>query len=183
MTFDFSDYFHYIAVTLKDIAHTGQKRKFHRVSGITQLEELLHNLTRTTDDGYQLVIEDNLDSRFYYNSATLLDQQYYVFYVLKKCRVNDFDSIEQAKEGCKAVAKKIWSKMFRDHESDWRSFPSPRGEGQGVRSNASGLKDLRKDSISVNTVGPLADQYWGLMCAFTVADNPRIRYNPDDWLP
>jgi hypothetical protein len=63
--------------------------------------------------------------------------------------------------------------MFRDHEADWKMQTA----------NAGGLKDLRKDSISVNTVGPLADQYWGLRCAFTVADNPRIRYNPDDWLP
>lgn len=170
MAFDFSQYFRDIANRLKDIAHTDKKRKFHRVSGITQLEELLHNLTSTTDAGYQLVIEDNLDSRFFDNAKTLLDQQFYVFYVLKRCNVSDFDSIEKAKDGCKSVSKKIWSKMFRDYETDWRS------------GNTNGLRGFARGSIAVTTVGPLADQYWGLMCSFTVSDNPGIHYDAADWL-
>ena len=178
-SFDFSRYFRHIAVHLKDVAHSpisfgeGQGvRKFHRVSGITQLEVLLHNLVLTTDDGYQLVIEDNLDSRFLYNAATLLDEQYYVFYVIKRCRVSDFDAIEQVKEGCKTVAKKIFSKLFRDHEADWKMQSA----------NTNGLRGFQKKSITIQTIGPLADQHWGLMCSFTIADNPAIHYDPADWL-
>ena len=171
MKFDFSRYFHDIAVRLKAIAHTEQKRKFHRVSGIAALEELLHNLTRTTDEGFQLVIEDNLDSRFFENASTLLNEQFYVFYVLKKCRVNDFDSIEKAKDDCRVVAWQIFAQMFRHREIDWKA----------PTANANGLRDLRRSSVNISTIGPMADQYWGLMCSFTVADNPGIKYNADDW--
>jgi len=187
MPFDFSRYFHQIATSLIEIAHPDPIesnpstsidshrtiRKFHRISGITQLEELLQNLTLTTDVGYQLVIEDNLDSRYIFNAATLLDAQYYVFYVLKRCKLNDFAEIEQAKEGCKSVIKKIISKLFRDHEADWKMQTA----------NANGLRGFQKNSISIQTIGPLADNYWGLMCSFTISDNPEIKYNPTDWLP
>ena len=185
-SFDFSRYFQNIALTLKDVAPIppsgGTKGGFHRVSGIAHLEEFLHNLTRPADNGYHLVIEDNLDSRFIYNSATLLDEQYYVFYVLKRCKLNDFDAIEQAKEGCKSVAKKIWSKIFRDHKSDnmpVRAVGSTPSFGGGQGGGC--LRDFRKNSITNQTIGPIADQYWGLMCSFTIADNPGIKYNENDW--
>ena len=193
MPFDFSRYFHNIAITLKEIAHADQTesnhsnhsnesthidshrtiRKFHRVSGVTQLEELLQNLILTNDTGYQLVIEDNLDSRFFYNASTLLDSQFYVFYVLKRCKINDFADIEQAKEGCKSVLKKILSKMFRDYDADHIMQTA----------NVNGLRAFQKNSITIQTIGPLADNYWGLICSFTLSDNPGIKFNPADWLP
>jgi hypothetical protein len=170
MAFDFAKYFRDIAINLKDIAHTSAVPKFHRVSGLAGLEELLQNLVLTDDKGYQLVIENNRDSAFYYNAETLLDNQYYVFYILKRAYTNDFDAIEDIKDGAKSVSKKIYAKMFDDSFND------------SVHKSNTGLRALEKGSVRYDTVGPLADGYWGAMCSFTVPENPGIKYKASDWL-
>ena len=170
MAFNFVEYFRRIATSLKDIAHIPATPKFHRVSGVMALEEFLQNQIITNPvDGFQLIVEDNHDSRFVYNSATLLDEQYYVFYVLKRCDVNDFDAIEAAKSGAKQVSKKILSKLFRDKHTDT------------INQSKHGLKVFDKGSVRNQTIGPLADQYWGVLCSFILSDKPGIEYNPDDW--
>jgi hypothetical protein len=61
--------------------------------------------------------------------------------------------------------------MFRDKQAECRDpFTDP-----------SGLKGLNRDSVSLKSVGPVADNCFGVWVSFTLTSESGIVYNADDW--
>jgi hypothetical protein len=157
-----------IAERLKDIQHTDVLPRFHRISGIASLEELILNMQHTT--GYQLLAEDNLNGRFSDNLAiNWLNIRQYIFFVVKQADPNSPEEMETVKSGCFTVAKKVLSKIKIDRLTDHR------------RETDHGLRNLDTSSIRYSGVGPIGDHYYGVQVFFNVLDPAGIVYIDDDW--
>ena len=49
------------------------------------------------------------------------------------------------------------------------------------RNNENGLLDLDRSSIYYDTIGPIGQNYYGIMVSFSLISMPGIKYNADDW--
>ena len=164
--FDFVTYMRDCAVRLKDISHSPSQQRFFRVSGISQLEELLANLPDASTPA--LLVENNTDGRITDPGPAdnFLDIPYFVFYVIEKAPFNDFDRIEQAKAETKAIGLKILARMLHDR-----------------RHYRNGLIMLRFDNIPYQSIGPIGDNCFGTMFSFTVHNPMAATYTANDWHP
>lgn len=164
--FDFITYMLDCAVRLKDIQHTEENQRFFRISGISQLEELLANLPDVSVPA--LMVENNEQGRFSDPgpSDNFLDIPYFAFFVIDKAPFNDFDQIEAVKSKTKAIGLKILSRMLNDR-----------------RHYRKGLVMLKFDSVPYQSIGPIGDNCFGTMFSFTVQNMANTRHNPEDWLP
>ncbi len=169
MEFNFTEYMRDIAIKLKDIAHTAETKKFHRISSIAKLEELLSS---SSNAGYPaLIVVDNREGRYLdRNSDNLLDSRYYSFYVIKNVANQDIAGREAAIKECETIIKKILGKFFNDMANDNR----------GIQPQT-GLRNLNRDSITYYTIGPIGDNCFGIQVTFTMLQPTGIKYNADDW--
>lgn len=164
-TFDFIAYMRDCAIRLRDILHTPETPRFFRISGLSQLEELLSSLPEAHFPA--LLVENNADGRMAdpARSDNYVDIPYYVFYVLDKAPFGDFDRIEQVKASTKRTGQKIFARMLHD------------------RANyANGLVMLRFDQVPYQSVGPLGDGCYGTMFSFSVVNPAPLKHDALDWL-
>lgn len=164
VTFDFITYFRNVASSLKDILHTTDDKHFHRVSSLSEMEEFL--AASRSNSEFQLVVLDKISGRLDDGSQSdnLLDRRFHTFYIFKNAEHGNFDEAEQVKKDCETIARKIMSKMFKDK-----------------RESANGLLNLNRSSFYYDTVGPIAQGYFGVMCNFSLLDAAGIIYNAADW--
>ena len=175
MDYNHVEYMRNIATRLKSIQHVEgdeTQKHFFRVSSITNMEELIQNITGLS--GYALVVEDMRMGRFIDNdSENLLDNQSNVFMLLKQADIVDAESRQKAISDCETECMKIIAKMF----SDWRDDNRP-------KTIKTGLKNLDRNSFYYQTVGPVADNFYGVMYTFNIAPPlaSKIVYDENDWL-
>jgi len=157
-----------IAEILSDIQHTESIPRFHRISGIASLEELMNNMGHTS--GIQLVVEDIYSGRFSdLQSQNMLNTRLYSFYVLKRAEITDPDDLELVRAECFEVVKKIISKLIHDRLTDHRLLSSH------------GLRNLDVLNIRYNSVGPVGDYFYGVQAYFNLLTPGGIEYNSADW--
>lgn len=163
MTFDFIPYMRTLAETLKDLLHTGTDTHFTRVTSVAGLEEFLQE--SSTLKGYQMVVLDKDSGRLDDSSQSdnLLDRGVFTWWIFAVASGDDFDAIETTKAGIKTVAKKVMAKMFKDK-----------------RDMANGLANLDRN-IYYDSIGPVAQGWYGTMVTFNVKDAAGIVYDPNDW--
>jgi len=168
VNFNFNSYMLTVAETLKELKHTEAAPKYHRASSISEVEELLQNSTKTS--GLQLIIQDDREGRIIDNRAELLiDDKYRVFYVVKNVQSLTMEEREEALDDCETVVKKILSKMFYD---------MLRADNQGADKD---LLFFDRNSVRYQTIGPIGDNYHGIIVMFTVPNTFSYAYNADDW--
>jgi hypothetical protein len=162
--FDFIAYMRDCAVRLKGFGHSDSQQRFFRITGLTQLEELLFNLPDASFPA--LMVENNQNGTLTDRSPSdnYVDIPYYSFMVAAKADFNDHDQIEAAKVLCKSLGLKIISRMVHDK-----------------RRMAVGLTFLNVSGIAYNTFGPVADKIYGVSFSFTVPDLAEINYDPLHW--
>jgi hypothetical protein len=167
-------YMRAIATKLKRIQHVegdDSQKHFFRVSSLANMEELIQNLTGVS--GYALVVEDMRMGRFIDNdSENLLDNQSRVFMLIKQVNNADAASRENAIKDCETECMKIFAKMFVDRRNDYKF------------SLKTGLRNLDRNSIYYQTVGPLGDNMHGMMYTFNImpALNSELVYDENEWL-
>lgn len=162
--FDLFGYMRDCAVRLKGIGHSDLQHRFFRITGLTQLEELLFNLPDASFPA--LMVENNQNGMLTDRSASdnYVDIPYYSFMVAAKADFNDHDQIQQVKVQCKSLGLKIISRLVHDK-----------------RKMINGLTFLSVSSITYTTFGPVADKIYGVSFSFTVPDNSEISYTASDW--
>jgi hypothetical protein len=166
--FDFIAYMRNVATKLKDIRHSSEQTRFYRMSGIASLEEVLAKMTHGRFPA--IVVEDSLEGRLVdQNSDNIQDREYYVFYIFDRVEFLNHDEREITKRKLRTIARKVKSKMLKDHLSDSNLQTSH------------GLINLEAGSITYRNVGPVGDNLIGLAVSFTILENPNLKYNPDDW--
>jgi hypothetical protein len=163
--FDFLTYMLQCAEELKELKHGENYNRFFRITGLTQLEELLFNLS---DANYPaMMVENNqvgnLTDRG--SSDNVVDVPYHTFMIIEKAEFNDHDAVEAAKASCKAIGLKIISRLIRDK-----------------RRMLNGLVFLDVSGIAYDTFGPIADNTYGVSFSFTVPWQADVTFNSADWL-
>jgi len=170
MKYNHKNYLLDVATKLKDIEHTIENPRFHRIYGIGDIEEFIGNQTLTK--GYHLLCEIRDDENFIdFDSNNLTNRGYYGFYVAYNFEGGNFDSKETAKINCKTVAEKIISKYIKDFEED-NALSIP---------NRVGLADLELSSFTITTLPTIADYYMLCFVSFTKREPSEIAYNANDW--
>lgn len=162
-------YMREVAEKCKDIRHLDERPHFHRISGLTQLEEFLDHIT-DLDSGFHLLAEEDLIGQFN-GDDNPLDRQTYMFFIVKYVNENDHDARQQVKRDCKAVAKKIIGR-YRKH---WY-------EANKSIENPYGLRDFDPENIFYQTIGPIAlTNCFGIEVRFTILEKACTIYNSSDW--
>ncbi len=162
-----ADYYHksYMldcATRLKDLGNTENKPNFFRYSSLGHLDEMLSLLGKIADTA--LGIPDNQNGSIGNNHDAAIDTPMYDFCIVKHVGVEDHDEREIAKAECKAIGFKILARMDRDK-----------------RLGANGLLHLSFSNIPYQTIGPIGDNYFGVLFSVQVSDAAPIIYNANDW--
>ena len=168
--FDLISYMEDVAVKHKDIKHTSIKPKFFRCSGIANVEELLSNLPNA--EGTILMADINLGGMLIGNTESYTDIPSFMFHVMKMAKFNDLIEQEAVKKACKTLGFAILAKMKHDHYQD------------NFKSGTSGLKALDLSRIPYDTIGPIANGWYGCMFTFRVnvkASDSGLVYNAEDY--
>jgi hypothetical protein len=170
MAYNHINYMRDIATRLKEIQHTENDVRFHRMSDIYQIEELLARLSVSQMPAIGVV--EHSDGRITDNTADQVnDQQYYVATVFGRSTLFDHDAREQVKKDLKQIALKIMAKMKHDRNTDFNLETDH------------GLRHLDLKSISYRYLSALPDGIIALMISFVIEPTAQLAFNPDDWLP
>lgn len=175
MAFDFTAYMKGIAETLKDIRHSdsSSEKRFFRISSVMNIDEMLQNFT--TAGSACIMVEDNRTGRYQEagGSMSYLDNQSYSFLIMKHCEQFDAESREQVKKDCEAIMKKIISKFKKDKAYDLQHPGETR----------TGMRDFNMSTIYYQTIGPVGDNYYGMLVQFARLEpvNADLVYNDNDW--
>lgn len=172
MAFEFVTYMKTIATKLKEIKHVDgddEQKRFYRCTSLSEMEELLQNLTVVKFPA--LIVHDTLEGSLLDNDGSgFFDDQNYYFYVINNIAILDFDAKEKAVKDCKAIMRKIISKMRHDRNQDYRNTATK-----------TGLKFLDTKSFTYFSVGPIGDNCFGIYCSFSMLEPDSINYNENDW--
>lgn len=171
--FNFRSYMLNIATSLKDIGHTEAKPKFFRGRNARTVDEMLGK------DPYAgtsscLNILDRRDGKYVHTPNSLADQQVYTFMVTSNVHdITDDDEYDTVIDESMLVCKKIIAKIIKDADAD----------GQLPHASGTGLRDLDKNSISYQTIGPLGRSHYGTMVTFSLVQYPKVmqQYDESDW--
>lgn len=169
MSFNSVAYFENIAVKMKDIRHSDSSKKFFRASSARTLEELLNSGAIAQFPA--IVLFDKRDGKFEdRQSNNLQDRQFYQLLILQKSEQLDSDSRRLAIDQSFSICRKIISKMTKD----WL-------EAQRTPGNIDGIRNLDRDSMYYNSVGPFMDSLYGIEFVFTLKETVNTKYEESDW--
>lgn len=161
----YKQYFESIAKSLRDIGHnpdSGEERFFF-IRDVTDPGPVL-NALRNTLALPALLVEQFDDSTGSIND-NFQQQLFGAFYVLDKATPSDYLAIDQAKERCRDIARKIHAKMLLDSRS-----------GTLAGHNIVLLGEMQGRSI--DAIGGIG-YGWGY--SFRWATPLNLRYDPADW--
>jgi hypothetical protein len=159
MTFDVVQYFETVQQTMK--ALRGSKR-FFRVTGIGQLEELTSNLRAAVYP--VLCVDDSQDGFITGSGSGYFDSRYYSIFILAQVKPGD-DADRQVKMAqCRTIFRKILSKMIHD----LADYPNE-------------MTWLHPDRVKYDEVGYIGDNLFGIHFGFTVEEPEDLRYVAGDW--
>lgn len=168
MKFNAIAYFENIARQMKAIGHTNERKHFFRASNVLQLQELIQNLTAAEYPA--LVIFDKRDGRYEdHTSNNLIDRQIYQLLVLVQTEAENSDERHAAIERCNDICRRIISRMTRD----W--LQAQRGN------DTTGLRNLDRNNMYYNSVGPLVDNLFGMELVFVIREPVDTSYEKAEW--
>ena len=148
-----------LARKLKAIAHTDENEHYYRATEAENLQELNERLSSA--NGMILIAIDGCNSDVSWNdSDSLMELPQYFFVIAKETAGNDIAKIFESQSECKAVALQIIARM----KKDGRDF------------NLS-LQYLEEKSITVRGIGPIGDNFYGVIFGFNM--NYGINYQLD----
>lgn len=176
MDFNFITYMKNIAISLKAISHQEEsetQKRFYRSSGLSDLSELLNNLT--DPKMYPCIVANDLAVGKIGDNGpaeNYLDTQSHIFYIVGYVDTNDFDAKQQSIEDLKAIMYKIIGKMRRDRTNDFK--------GEMPRT---GLRTLNTSSIFYQVITGFGEHNHGIMVSFDITPSvhAELKYNADDW--
>lgn len=105
--------------------------------------------------GCILVAVDGKDSSFDFNQSEVLNEQAnYCFLLLNQTEAGNPETIYAAQEKCKRLAREITACMMRDYSG-----------------MSNGLEALIPESFEIHGIGPMGDNFHGVILSFAVGTN------------
>ena len=168
--FDLVNYMEDVAKKHRQIKHTLTQPKFFRCSGIANVEELLSNLTNA--NGIILMADINLGGTVIGNTESFTDIPVFTYHVMMQAAFNDMQLQDEAKKTCKTIGMNILAKLKYDRHQD------------NFSNGTSGLRALDLSRIPYDTIGPIANGWYGCMFTFRIhqkASDSGMVYNAEDY--
>lgn len=167
-------YFKNIAQAHRYIAHgSGGRDSFFMIT------DLLNNEIEAMDlnnmQGMSLILFTDIEGKI--NDAAAnnhISSEYYSFMIINNAV--DFantDAVESIQESCKSVMFDVFSWMKRD----WKEAQEKPETEDGI-----GIRNLNVNSFSYRSIGPLYNNYYGMMASFTLDLNKPIHWKEFRWL-
>lgn len=160
MKYNHFEYFEVLARKLKPIAHSETNKRYFRAFGLEDLYELSERISDIS--GFILIAIDGNESEITDNTADgLNDIPHYAFIIAGPTTSTDQTSITSTVDRCKTIVHQIIIRFRREME-----LFSP---------------DELSQTIQTNGIGPLFDNYYGVMAGFTVQTPLDQRVDTSIW--
>ncbi|MDR1455529.1 MAG: hypothetical protein LBJ01_07760 [Tannerella sp.] len=152
-----------LARRLKAISHTDTQQQFYRATEVEELSEL--NARLSSASGMILVAIDGNNSDFgWKNSDSLMERPQYFFMVAKQTVSGDTDTVFTAQQECAAIVRQIIARMVRDHQR-----------------YDSGMTYLDESSFTARGVGPIGENFYGVILGFNMDVGLDCRIDQTCW--
>lgn len=152
-----------LAKGLKAIAHNEYRERFFRATeqeGLYTLYEKISSLDSTV-----MVAIDGSNSDFMWQPDSMFEKPQYFFIILHPSSSDNADSIHQAQSYCKNIGCQVISRMLQDQMLCIH-----------------GLEFLDKESFTMRGVGPLGDNFYGILVGFNLNNSFNFELDNDYWL-
>lgn len=165
MSFNAVNYFETAAIKHKSIKHSDNQKRFFRVRSLSTLDELLTNLPAASFPA--IMVHDMIDGTLgdFSISNSYNDEPQVVFYVVDKVLYSEQDEqVADATNRCHTIGLSIISQMMRHR-----------------RQRKHGLQFLDMSRVPYQSVGPMADNVFGMMYMLNVINPIDLTFKTDDW--
>lgn len=164
MRYNHFEYSEMLARRLAAISHTDGQCHFLRSDEVEQITDLEERISQIS--GMVLVAIDGHNADFNWeNSDNLVTVPQYFITVMKQSPAGDIEAVHRGKAECREVLMQIVTRMLLDWNADEQ-----------------GLGLLDADSLTMRGIGPIADNFYGVMLGFTLHEPTTFMLNPDMWL-
>lgn len=158
------EYSEFLARHLALIRHTDTDCHFLRSDEVEEISDLEARISSIRD--YVLVAIDGHNSDFsWINSDNLVNIPQYFIAVLKQSETGNIDAVHKSKADCKEILMQIVCRMMVDREEE-------RNE----------LQFLEVDSMTMRGVGPMSENFYGVMLGFNLRRPVQYFINESMWV-
>lgn len=158
------EYSEFLARHLAPIRHTDTDCHFLRSDEVEEISDLEARISSIRD--YVLVAIDGHNSDFsWINSDNLVNIPQYFIAVLKQSETGNIDAVHKSKVDCKEILMQIVCRMMVDREEE-------RNE----------LQFLEVDSMTMRGVGPMSENFYGVMLGFNLRKPVQYFINESMWV-
>lgn len=159
------EYGELLATAIKEISHTEKTPRYFRATEVESQQELTDRFS-SVRAGVILVAIDGCNADYGdKKSDNMMERPQYFFLVLKSTEGTNSAKIFESQKICKTIARRIIALMsYRDKNY----YTSP-------------LQFFDKDSITMRGIGPIGDNWYGVILGFNFEYGIDMRINKDDW--
>ena len=158
------EYSEFLARHLAPIRHTDTDCHFLRSDEVEEISDLEARISSIRD--YVLVAIDGHNSDFsWINSDNLVNIPQYFIAVLKQSETGNIDAVHKSKADCEEILMQIVCRMMVDREEE-------RNE----------LQFLEVDSMTMRGVGPMSENFYGVMLGFNLRRPVQYFINESMWV-
>lgn len=162
------DYNHFqygeaLAASLKAVAHTPENRKFFTATEEEEFLSVEDSLSSVT--GTFLVAIDGSNSDLSYQPDNMTERPQYFFVILRNTESSGAHTISAAQSHSLRIARQVIARMMQDYTLC-----------------RSGLQSLDPDSFVIRGVGPIGDNFYGVLIGFNLLRSFPYTLDPRYWL-
>ena len=158
------EYSEFLARHLAPIRHTDTDCHFLRSDEVEEISDLEARISSIRD--YVLVAIDGHNSDFsWINSDNLVNIPQYFIAVLKQSETGNIDAAHKSKADCKEILMQIVCRMMVDREEEQNE-----------------LQFLEVDSMTMRGVGPMSENFYGVMLGFNLRRPVQYFINESMWV-
>lgn len=163
-TYKHFEYSEWLARHLAPIGHTETNCHFLRSDEVEEISDLEERLSSIS--GHVLVAIDGHNSDFsWQNCDNLVDIPQYFIAVLRQCETGNIDALHAAKAECKDILMQVVCRMMLDWNEE-----------------QNGLHCLDPDSMTMRGVGPMGENFYGVMLGFNLRKPISYFVNTSMWI-
>lgn len=153
-----------LARRIKAVGHTDNDCHFFRATENQSYQEMAANLSSVS--GFVMIAIDGKNSGFLWvDSDSLIERPTYSLVILRQTSINDVDQMFESMELCKVIALQCIAKMLQD-----------------ARQYVDGCHFIDPASFSIDGVGPVADNFFGVIIQFSLLQGIDYMIDPDMWI-
>lgn len=165
--FDIVTYFKNIAISHVDLAHTDENPAFFReYSSARVVFETSDFFKDQASHGEKIMIlqsNDDGGTTGPHADSNLMNRNFAVW-LLTKVEHNNFTEVDTAKAELQELFDDIYTKIRKDRNEE--TIP----------------RQLNKNNIQLNSIGPIGDSYYGKVAFFSITNEEYlVSYNPEKW--